>query len=558
MTLEHKTPKARREARSYCRRCLAVMLCCVLAFGLTVRVTPRAEATSAAVVDVLAGVAGNTAEDALGSSFGLSALNAVPGISFLVDFGDKLPAQVEKKYQAMGYSLGKQLSDYLAARNDAVSEWWSGALYDLQMQGGISPGMNITIPADVASAIKYWAGENLNFTDGVCTFGQAGIANADGSYFVLSEVDTSGITNWYDNIGRILSAPLVNLGTPLKQTAPTWAKAEVGTYKYSYSVGQFVFTQQIYIEWEEATGKYSGGYRFCPNFVSGEFCEAGAGQLINGMGVTLASSPASVMSSVENTISDSFIYFLFYSRSNNRIYFAKCNVAGNGVCNFYGNGYLDVSKYSDVLFDITTTLQAPPDYAEPVTKDVAITIPQDVAVENIDGVSIPAYGDLGADALTGEGTETDNPAVPDSTPWDKVLAGLDDIGAKVGTLPQDIAGAITDALPITGSIAGDQTVEQAMTDPDSLGALMITKFPFSIPWDVYKAIKLLAAPPVTPKFEVDFMQPMAHMVGGFPGDTTMVIDFSEYEIVGIVTRWTTTIMFIYALASGTKQLIWTA
>lgn len=113
-------------------------------------------------------------------------------------------------------------------------------------------------------------------------------------------------------------------------------------------------------------------------------------------------------------------------------------------------------------------------------------------------------------------------------------------------------------MPITGAAVGDQVVGEAMAEPESLGAVFISKFPFSIPWDVAKAIQLLAAPPVTPYWEVDFMQPIAGRVGGFQGSTTIVIDFGEYPIVGIATRWFSTLMFVYALASGTKKLIWTA
>ncbi len=194
------------------------------------------------------------------------------------------------------------------------------------------------------------------------------------------------------------------------------------------------------------------------------------------------------------------------------------------------------------IADLTTTITSTNATTTPIDKDMTVTIPSDVPVANVGGISVPVMTDIAAPDLL-------NPAIdmPGVVP-----------GTQTGITAGEITGAITDALPITGTIAGDQTVTQVMTEPDSLGALMITKFPFSIPWDVYKAIKLLAAPPVTPRWEVDFMEPLADNVGGFPGDTTIVIDFSEYEIVGIVTRWTSTIMFIYALASGTKRLLWTA
>lgn len=107
---------------------------------------------------------------------------------------------------------------------------------------------------------------------------------------------------------------------------------------------------------------------------------------------------------------------------------------------------------------------------------------------------------------------------------------------------------------------GDATIGQIQTatQDSTLQALLITRFPFSIPWDFYNALKLLAAPPKVPHWEVDFMAPIAHRVGGWKGNTTIVIDFSEYELLGQLSRWLTTIMFVAALAMGTKKLMWTA
>ncbi len=93
-----------------------------------------------------------------------------------------------------------------------------------------------------------------------------------------------------------------------------------------------------------------------------------------------------------------------------------------------------------------------------------------------------------------------------------------------------------------------------------LGAALTTRFPFSIPWDIARAIKLIAAPAQAPYWEVDFLAPMAHWVGGFSGSTKVVLDFGkpEYEIIGIASRWTSTIGFCLALAAATKRFIWTA
>ena len=147
-----------------------------------------------------------------------------------------------------------------------------------------------------------------------------------------------------------------------------------------------------------------------------------------------------------------------------------------------------------------------------------------------------------------------------------------DVGATQSMEIQDILQGILDAI-LAGDLAAsaeivDEAVEPEEPDPpvvpvvpsglDKLGAALTSRFPFSIPWDVYKGVTLLAAPPKAPYFEVDFMAPIADRVGGWKGSTKIVLDFSEYEIIGQVCRWTSTIGFCLMLASGTKRLIWTA
>ena len=150
-----------------------------------------------------------------------------------------------------------------------------------------------------------------------------------------------------------------------------------------------------------------------------------------------------------------------------------------------------------------------------------------------------------------------------------------DVGATQSMEIQDIFQGILDAI-LAGDLAAsaeivdtaDVPVDPEEPDPpvvpvvpsglDKLGAALTSRFPFSIPWDIKKGVTLLAAPPKAPYFEVDFMAPIAYRVGGWKGSTKIVLDFSEYEIIGQVCRWTSTIGFCLMLASGTKRLIWTA
>lgn len=131
-----------------------------------------------------------------------------------------------------------------------------------------------------------------------------------------------------------------------------------------------------------------------------------------------------------------------------------------------------------------------------------------------------------------------------------------------GVLDDVLAGELTSTM----EAAGEEVVNPPAEDiPDvdnlglpALGAALTSRFPFSIPWDFFRAVQLLAAPAKAPYFEVDFMEPLADDVGGWQGDTTVVLDFSDYAIIGQISRWTSTIGFCLMLAGATKRLIWTA
>lgn len=114
--------------------------------------------------------------------------------------------------------------------------------------------------------------------------------------------------------------------------------------------------------------------------------------------------------------------------------------------------------------------------------------------------------------------------------------------------------------PDSGDDPGSGTED--LPDPESLGLAdlgeaLTTRFPFSIPWDLYRAVKLLVAPAEAPYFEIDFLQPIAYRLPkGWQGSTTIVFDMAEYELIGQVSRWTSTVGFCLALIAGSKRYIW--
>lgn len=179
------------------------------------------------------------------------------------------------------------------------------------------------------------------------------------------------------------------------------------------------------------------------------------------------------------------------------------------------------------------------------------------SVANIENLSIDrapsmSYIPEGIEAEQGIALDVGAAATMD---LDQVLGGvLDDVLA--GTLESTMAAADEKTEPIDPP-AGEITDVDNLGLP-ALGAALTSRFPFSIPWDFFRAVQLLAAPAKAPYFEVDFMAPLADDVGGWQGDTTVVLDFAEYAIIGQISRWTSTIGFCLMLAGATKRLIWTA
>lgn len=525
-TVYRKTPMARREAWSYCRRCLAVMLCCVLVSTLTVRTSPRAEATAA-----VAGDAG-----ALGAAAGLlsligSGVDVNMSADQIGEDGHLIPRRVSMM-DRMGYRYGAQLHDYLTGDmvDAADRAAWAEIVAQFESEGGIMPGQSFTLPSHLAETVRQWAASNLEFVDGALNFDDTVLWGEDG-VFVMSSVDMAQAQIIYQTSSQtIYSAPVANLGTLISfpafdRTKDLVAETRLTSYGikviYTYKAPTETSTSRsISMRINIRDGKLNSG--------------SGACMVIGGGGGALDDDDLNEALQARGG--------LFYDADSNRIYAIE-GFTDNFSKATYRSLYYYTPTAENAPATLTTTFTPTGSLSIPTEKDRVINVPSDLPTVDVGGLSVPDIDSLtGQDLLAGE--IPDDPAVPSAAPG--ITAG-------------EITGAITDALPITGAIAGDQVVEEVTSDPDSLGAVFISKFPFSIPWDVVKAISLLAAPPVTPHWEIDFFSSLEGFNGFHArGDTTIVVDFERFEFLGQLCRWTSTLFFVYALALGTKRLIWTA
>lgn len=126
---------------------------------------------------------------------------------------------------------------------------------------------------------------------------------------------------------------------------------------------------------------------------------------------------------------------------------------------------------------------------------------------------------------------------------------LDDLNRRLEVIPQ------TAATAAEGTVTPDYSdFNLGDLDLSGLGALLTTRFPFSIPWDFVRIFTLFSADPVAPSWEVDLLP-----LDDFENvDTTVTLDLGQYPIVGQVSRWFCIIDLCLGLCYITKRLIWVA
>ena len=110
---------------------------------------------------------------------------------------------------------------------------------------------------------------------------------------------------------------------------------------------------------------------------------------------------------------------------------------------------------------------------------------------------------------------------------------------------QSIADTATDAAANTATNAGrDTTVPQAPAMPNMMIPSAITKkFPFSIPWDLFNSVGVLASPSEAPKWTFPF------------GKDSIVIDMAPYGVPAAVARWGLSLLFLIGLILLTNKVI---
>ena len=153
---------------------------------------------------------------------------------------------------------------------------------------------------------------------------------------------------------------------------------------------------------------------------------------------------------------------------------------------------------------------------------------------------------------------------------DAVVIG---VGASAGATAQDIADMVAQGIKAqtlnpSVSITAEAVIDtpvQPYPDIESLGlpqlgAALVERFPFCIPWDFVDTLRLFSADPQPINIKVDLIPQRIKTSVGITSDTSFDIDLSgeQYAKIGVFCRWGSLIAFCFGLFLLTKRLVWTA
>lgn len=110
-----------------------------------------------------------------------------------------------------------------------------------------------------------------------------------------------------------------------------------------------------------------------------------------------------------------------------------------------------------------------------------------------------------------------------------------------------------DSLDVSESVDAAVGAYEGDLSEFLLNSRITQVFPFCLPFDFVRGIKLISATPVAPKFDINFDIPS---FGLYPGTHDVItLDLSVYSKYFNVVRWVSTVLFIISLCFLTYKLI---
>lgn len=224
---------------------------------------------------------------------------------------------------------------------------------------------------------------------------------------------------------------------------------------------------------------------------------------------------------------------IYFGSGTNLAAYLNYGYGSSGASKVYFKLYGDVRYQDDTLFE---------------TDDEAIPV-----IGEADGTQVTP------DMLNPDGTVTIDGTTyypKDFIDWDKfkdpaiidllnqILSKIDDIDVIEPDTTKDLVDSITDSVDIS--------VSEELSDymmPTGISSV----FPFCLPFDLYRGIKLLSVKPVAPVLEIPFEVPEFGLFKGYK--TTLTIEFEKYDKYFSVFRWGTYLIFAFGLIFITTKIV---
>lgn len=135
------------------------------------------------------------------------------------------------------------------------------------------------------------------------------------------------------------------------------------------------------------------------------------------------------------------------------------------------------------------------------------------------------------------------------TPSESVSSGEGVTGGESSTAQENVSEIVSEAVQDIAEPLSPADVERG-SNRLKLPQLLISKFPFCIPFDLYNSLKVFDADAEAPCFEI----PIEINSLGF--NYTVTVDLGQYETVATIVRWFFSVSWIVGLILITRKVIW--
>lgn len=215
---------------------------------------------------------------------------------------------------------------------------------------------------------------------------------------------------------------------------------------------------------------------------------------------------------------------------NNKLvpYFTYKYIDTNGLAKYYMHAY----PYTNFDLPVTGIGVEPVKRVIPLKNKSAYTIPS--IKQGLGKITTDAPSPIVIDKTQViDAVETQNDEkLKDSLAQDKLI----DMSPGL----RDILEDIKDSQP---------PPEVDFIPPELDGGELSEKFPFCVPFDLFRLVRALNAPPVAPRWEIPF--PIASL----DYEQEIVIDLGEFETLAVPIRWGLTLIFILGLLVVSRKMI---